>query len=341
MRRRSSAVPTTCWWLTHPAAITGVSVGARWNSPGGCSSNRLVYLRDGFAQFYVLPHRDRIAVYWHRDSHSVDPITPGAWQGSHWSANFYVTGMTRPGKILQQRAGVESQISRSLGGHLNQLANETVVTMARPACEHGMVNDQAQPGWHLLLHTGCDTDSLENTAWTWNASFNDCRFTVSDAHRNSHQKHGLLSYSFRIFVFALSASSSLSVSVSPSPILSLSVFACLSVCLFVCLPACLPACLSACLPACLNAWMPAYPPPPLSLSLFFLCFAVSFSVSLCSRERRMGWGGGGGGGGSGWVSFFLFLVFFAFFMQSLFLFHPLRYFFSFVVLCYHSNWQSV
>ena len=31
-------------------------------------------------------------------SPSADPITPGAWQGSHWSANFEVTGMTRPGK---------------------------------------------------------------------------------------------------------------------------------------------------------------------------------------------------------------------------------------------------
>ena len=28
--------PTACWWLTHPAAITGVSVAARWDSPGGC-----------------------------------------------------------------------------------------------------------------------------------------------------------------------------------------------------------------------------------------------------------------------------------------------------------------
>ena len=28
-------------------------------------------------------------------SPSADPITPGAWQGSHWSANFSVTGMTR------------------------------------------------------------------------------------------------------------------------------------------------------------------------------------------------------------------------------------------------------
>ena len=29
-------------------------------------------------------------------SPSTDPITPGAWQGSHWSAKFKVTGMTRP-----------------------------------------------------------------------------------------------------------------------------------------------------------------------------------------------------------------------------------------------------
>ena len=29
-------------------------------------------------------------------SPSTDPITPGAWQGSRWSANFEVTGMTRP-----------------------------------------------------------------------------------------------------------------------------------------------------------------------------------------------------------------------------------------------------
>ena len=31
-------------------------------------------------------------------SPSADPIMPGAWQGSHWSANFWVTGMTRPPK---------------------------------------------------------------------------------------------------------------------------------------------------------------------------------------------------------------------------------------------------
>ena len=27
---------TACWWLTRPAVITGVSVSARRDSPGGC-----------------------------------------------------------------------------------------------------------------------------------------------------------------------------------------------------------------------------------------------------------------------------------------------------------------
>ena len=31
-------------------------------------------------------------------SSSTDPIMPGTWQSSHWSANFQVTGMTRPWK---------------------------------------------------------------------------------------------------------------------------------------------------------------------------------------------------------------------------------------------------
>ena len=31
-------------------------------------------------------------------SPSADPISPGAWQSSHCSANFEVTGMTRPRK---------------------------------------------------------------------------------------------------------------------------------------------------------------------------------------------------------------------------------------------------
>ena len=31
-------------------------------------------------------------------SPSADTITPGTWQGSHWSAKFWVTSMTRPRK---------------------------------------------------------------------------------------------------------------------------------------------------------------------------------------------------------------------------------------------------
>ena len=48
-------------------------------------------------------------------SPSTDPITPGAWQGSHWSANFEVT---RPEKIPPQ-AGFEPLIFRSRSGRLN------------------------------------------------------------------------------------------------------------------------------------------------------------------------------------------------------------------------------
>ena len=36
-------------------------------------------------------------------SPSADPITPGAWQGSHWSASFLVTGMTRPPKKFRRK----------------------------------------------------------------------------------------------------------------------------------------------------------------------------------------------------------------------------------------------
>ena len=36
-------------------------------------------------------------------SPSADPLTPGAWQGSRWSANFEVTGMTRPRKKSRRK----------------------------------------------------------------------------------------------------------------------------------------------------------------------------------------------------------------------------------------------
>ena len=52
-------------------------------------------------------------------SPSAAPITPGAWQSSHRSASFEVTGMTRPGTISTAQAGIEPLIFRSLGGRLN------------------------------------------------------------------------------------------------------------------------------------------------------------------------------------------------------------------------------
>ena len=58
-------------------------------------------------------------------SPSADPATPGTWQGIHWSANFEVTGMTRPGKIPSQ-VGFEHRIFRSRGRCLNHLANGAV-----------------------------------------------------------------------------------------------------------------------------------------------------------------------------------------------------------------------
>ena len=58
-------------------------------------------------------------------SPSADPITPGAWQGSQWSANFEVTGMTRPRKN-PGASGIRTRIFRSRGGRLNHLANEAV-----------------------------------------------------------------------------------------------------------------------------------------------------------------------------------------------------------------------
>ena len=36
-------------------------------------------------------------------SPSADPRTPGDWQGSHWSANFSVTGMTQPRKKSRRK----------------------------------------------------------------------------------------------------------------------------------------------------------------------------------------------------------------------------------------------
>ena len=56
---------------------------------------------------------------------SADPVSSGAWQGSHWSANFVSHWYDSTRKIISQ-IGFESRIFRSRDGRLNHWANEVV-----------------------------------------------------------------------------------------------------------------------------------------------------------------------------------------------------------------------
>ena len=80
----------------HFLPYSSLFVGWLLNIPATCER---ISGTDLHRQLYVLPHWNRscrsnfpshpVTVYWHRGtSPSTDPITPGAWQGSHWSANF-------------------------------------------------------------------------------------------------------------------------------------------------------------------------------------------------------------------------------------------------------------
>ena len=61
-------------------------------------------------------------------SPSTDPIKPGAWQGSHWSANFEVTGMTPSRRKQDSNLGssalkVDASASRPTRRWLSTLMN--------------------------------------------------------------------------------------------------------------------------------------------------------------------------------------------------------------------------
>ena len=60
-------------------------------------------------------------------SPSADPITPGAWQGSHWSANFLSHWYDSTPKKIPSQAGFEPGIFRCRGGRLNHSANEAAI----------------------------------------------------------------------------------------------------------------------------------------------------------------------------------------------------------------------
>ena len=53
------------------------------------------------------------------DSELTQRWSYNARQGIHWSANFEVTGMTRPGKKLKVQAGVKPRVFHSWGRCLN------------------------------------------------------------------------------------------------------------------------------------------------------------------------------------------------------------------------------
>ena len=60
---------------------------------------------------------------------STDPILPDAWQGSHWSATFLFTGMTRPGKSRRKRdsnPGSSALEADALTTRLTRLCTEAV-----------------------------------------------------------------------------------------------------------------------------------------------------------------------------------------------------------------------
>ena len=99
----------------------------------------LVYLRKGSSQTNCMRCHSEIEVadlifYLIQSQHTdtgptstiTESITLGAWQGSHWGADFSVTGMTRPGKIPTEQAETELQICRFGGGRLNHEAKEAV-----------------------------------------------------------------------------------------------------------------------------------------------------------------------------------------------------------------------
>ena len=87
-------------------------------------------------------------------SRSTDPITPGAWQGSHWSANFQVTGLTGPRKDGMAQAGLEPRTFRSEGRDLNHKANEAVCSWEF-ASTFGCIHSHC-----LITVCSCDTASL-------------------------------------------------------------------------------------------------------------------------------------------------------------------------------------
>ena len=107
------------WLLNVPATGYSLSQGRIWSDNFTCCHTQ-IEVADQTFYLTQSQYTDTGPT-----SPSADPITPGAWQVSHWSANFEVTGMTRPRKN-PGAGGIRTQDFLLSGRTPYHLANETV-----------------------------------------------------------------------------------------------------------------------------------------------------------------------------------------------------------------------
>ena len=107
-----------CWLLNVPSTRYSVSQGRNCSDNVTCCRTE-IEVADQILYLTQPQYTDTLPT-----SHSADHIS----QGSHWTANFLVIGMTRPGKIPSQ-AGFEPRIFRCRGKHLNHKANKASTAM--------------------------------------------------------------------------------------------------------------------------------------------------------------------------------------------------------------------
>ena len=89
-------------------------------------------------------------------SPSADPTTPGAWQGSHWSADFEVTGMTRP----QKNPGVSGAITQKFSCNSGEGENQLLINFCDCDCFLGVLVNRL-----VGLLVGCLTSQQHSSVY--------------------------------------------------------------------------------------------------------------------------------------------------------------------------------
>ena len=93
---------------------------------------------------------------------SAYPITPFAWQGSHWSANFEITGMTRPGKNPVAR-GILSLLVGCLTSQQHAGVSQGRICTDNFTCCHTEI-EAADQTFHLTQSQYTDTGQTSPSA---------------------------------------------------------------------------------------------------------------------------------------------------------------------------------